>query len=70
MGILTFDITCPHCLRENAVLEGWAELRINAGPLVNVAFCCRSCFQSGYCYCENEYPGGYLPRAKSRQNMM
>lgn len=68
MGILTFDITCPHCLRENAVLEGWAELRINAGPLVNVAFCCRSCFQSGIAIVKMNNPGGYLPRAKSRQN--
>jgi len=68
MGILTFDITCPHCLRENAVLEGWAELRINAEPLVNVAFSCRSCFQAGIAIVKMNNPGGYLPRAKSRQN--
>lgn len=68
MGILTFDITCPHCLRENAVLEGWAELRINAEPFVNVAFSCRSCSQAGIAIVAMKIPSGHLPRAKARQN--
>lgn len=37
MGILTFDMTCPHCLREKAVLEGWAENRVNNSELNSCA---------------------------------
>lgn len=43
MGLLSLNITCPHCLRENAVIEGFAEKLVGNGPTYNVAFACRSC---------------------------
>lgn len=68
MGILTFDMTCPHCLREKAVLEGWAENRVNNSELVNVAFSCRSCLQAGIAVVLMIKPGGLMPLAKAKQN--
>ncbi|EIC84020.1 DUF4145 domain-containing protein [Serratia sp. M24T3] len=42
MGILTLDITCPHCLRDNAVLTAFGETLKNDG-VFSVGFICRSC---------------------------
>ncbi|MFB0770354.1 DUF4145 domain-containing protein [Proteus cibi] len=48
MGMLSFDVTCPYCLRENAVLEAFSEkLRGNNPDLIDVAFKCRSCQKAG-----------------------
>lgn len=43
MGLLSLNITCPHCLRENAVVEGFAEKRVGESHHYHVAFSCRSC---------------------------
>nr|WP_309148490.1 DUF4145 domain-containing protein [Providencia stuartii] len=48
MGMLSFDLTCPFCLRENAVLQAFSEhMRGNDVPIVDVAFKCRSCQKVG-----------------------
>jgi len=47
MGILTFNLMCPHCSRENAVLEAFAEMPRNGTDITNTAFCCRSCGGAG-----------------------
>ncbi|MGX8941581.1 DUF4145 domain-containing protein [Symbiopectobacterium sp. Eva_TO] len=47
MGMLSFDTTCPHCLRENAVLIGLNESnRINTN-IYDVQFRCNTCNKSG-----------------------
>ncbi|EOB0127755.1 hypothetical protein ACIPZL_004219, partial [Escherichia coli] len=28
MGLVSFDITCPHCLKERAVIEAFAENKL------------------------------------------
>jgi hypothetical protein len=43
MGLLSLNITCPHCLRERAVIEGFAEKQVGNESIFNVAFTCRSC---------------------------
>lgn len=48
MGMLSFDVTCPFCLRENAVLRAFSEKhRSSDSRLVDVAFKCRSCQKVG-----------------------
>lgn len=47
MGILSFDITCPHCLRENAVLQAFSQHQRQDANLYDVPFFCRSCDRSG-----------------------
>ncbi|MDR5611431.1 MULTISPECIES: DUF4145 domain-containing protein [unclassified Arsenophonus] len=47
MGMLSFDITCPHCLKDNAVLEGFSERNRNNTNIYDVPFFCRSCEQTG-----------------------
>lgn len=42
MGILTLDITCPHCLRDKAVLTAFGEVAKSESEYC-VAFLCRSC---------------------------
>lgn len=42
MGILTLDITCPHCLRDRAVLTAFGDTG-KPGGLFSVGFICRSC---------------------------
>ncbi|MCG7388710.1 DUF4145 domain-containing protein [Pantoea sp. ACRSB] len=68
MGILTFDITCPHCLREKAMLEAFAEKAIDNGPFTNVAFFCRSCEQAGICVVRSRRAGIPKPLSKSKEN--
>lgn len=48
MGMLSFDTTCPYCLRENAVLQAFSERhRDSNSTLVDVVFRCRSCQRVG-----------------------
>lgn len=48
MGMVSFDETCPHCLRENAVLMAFAEIPKGENDhSFDVAFTCRSCGGSG-----------------------
>ncbi|EJD6501084.1 DUF4145 domain-containing protein [Providencia rettgeri] len=48
MGMLSFDLTCPFCLRDNAVLQAFSErLRDSNSQIADVAFKCRSCQQVG-----------------------
>ncbi|MBT0720423.1 DUF4145 domain-containing protein [Rosenbergiella collisarenosi] len=42
MGILTLDITCPHCLREKAVLTAFGQVAKSESEYC-VSFLCRSC---------------------------
>ncbi len=46
--MLSFDLTCPFCLRDNAVLQAFSErLRDSNSQIADVAFKCRSCQQVG-----------------------
>ncbi|WP_223825610.1 DUF4145 domain-containing protein [Enterobacter hormaechei] len=45
--MLSFDIFCPHCKKENAVLEAFGEHHRHATYFYDVAFFCRSCAQAG-----------------------
>jgi len=42
MGVLTLDITCPHCLRDRAVLTAFGEIAKDDREY-SVSFLCRSC---------------------------
>ncbi|HGM9889549.1 TPA: DUF4145 domain-containing protein [Proteus mirabilis] len=56
MGILSFDVTCPFCLRENAVLQAFSEhLRDNNSLIADVAFKCRSCQKVGIAVVDISY---------------
>ncbi|MFS1583923.1 MAG: DUF4145 domain-containing protein [Candidatus Arsenophonus phytopathogenicus] len=73
MGMLSFDITCPHCLKDNAVLVGFSEHRRNDTDFYDIPFYCRSCEQTGiavvksstsqgpYSYCRREDINIVLP---------
>lgn len=70
MGILTFNLSCPHCLRDNAVLEAFAELQINNSNMSNIAYSCRSCGGAGIAVVE-KYSSGATPAlalALAKQN--
>ncbi|EMA4724024.1 DUF4145 domain-containing protein [Proteus mirabilis] len=48
MGMLSIDTTCPHCLREKAVLIAIYEIRRSEqSPLLDITFKCRSCQKVG-----------------------
>ncbi|HHE4902725.1 MULTISPECIES: DUF4145 domain-containing protein [Morganella] len=48
MGMLSFDMTCPHCLREKAVLTAINEVRRDEQlDLIDITFKCRSCLKVG-----------------------
>ncbi|EEU2709897.1 DUF4145 domain-containing protein [Escherichia coli] len=47
MGLVSFDITCPSCLRTRTAIEAFAEKRIEKTSFFNVAFTCRSCGLGG-----------------------
>lgn len=42
MGILTLDISCPHCLRDNAVLTAFGQVSKSKTDYC-ISFLCRSC---------------------------
>lgn len=42
MGILTLDITCPHCMRDKAVLTAFGQVLKTTNEYC-VSFLCRSC---------------------------
>lgn len=71
MGTLTLDITCPHCLKENAFIEAFAERRQGAQPIFDVAFSCRSCDKSLIASIATTVPGGSGPlsTAKNGHNL-
>ncbi|MGG2143303.1 DUF4145 domain-containing protein [Symbiopectobacterium sp. RP] len=47
MGMLSFNTTCPHCLREKAVLIGLNEQKRGTTDIYDVHFVCNSCNKSG-----------------------
>jgi thiol-disulfide isomerase/thioredoxin len=68
MGILTFNLSCPHCLRENAVLEAFAELQVNNSNKSNIAYSCRSCGGAGIAVVEKYSSGAVSALALAKQN--
>ena len=44
MGMLSINETCPHCLKENAVLSSIKEANLAVG-FFSVVFQCQSCFR-------------------------
>lgn len=60
MGMLSFDTTCPHCYRENAVLIGRNECRRGDSDIYDVQFTCRSCNASGIAVVISYTGGGPL----------
>lgn len=67
MGLVSFDITCPHCLKERAVIEAFAEKQIEKTPLFNVAFVCRSCHLGGVAIVEIPSDHYHGPMAESQK---
>ncbi|HFP4429279.1 TPA: hypothetical protein ACHGKB_003380 [Escherichia coli] len=67
MGLVSFDITCPHCLKERAVIEAFAEKQIEKTPLFNVAFVCRSCHRGGVAIVEIPSDHYHGPMAESQK---
>ncbi|WP_051225678.1 hypothetical protein [Photorhabdus temperata] len=61
------DVMCPHCLRENPILECMSEFILNQKQLLGMVFLCRSC--NGVTVAEVEPDentvrgGGYLLRS-------
>ncbi|QEZ93108.1 DUF4145 domain-containing protein [Proteus sp. CD3] len=47
MGMLFFNLTCPHCHRDNAVLQAFSESKRQSSNIYDIAFKCRSCGKSG-----------------------
>ncbi|HHR6050804.1 TPA: DUF4145 domain-containing protein [Providencia alcalifaciens] len=71
MGKLFFNQTCPHCLRENAVLESFGEQQKGDGePFYDVSFMCRSCHNSGIAVVRSNTSYGPLHTAGSRTSGM
>lgn len=66
MGLLSFNISCPHCLKENAVLSAFSEHKRSGLPIYDVSFYCRSCEQAGIAVVGSSSP--YGPYQKSRLN--
>ncbi|MFV8979827.1 DUF4145 domain-containing protein [Serratia fonticola] len=66
MGLLSFNITCPHCLKENAVIAGFSEHKRSNLPIYDVAFFCRSCEQAGIAVVVSN--STYGPYQRSRQS--
>ncbi|PQQ22399.1 DUF4145 domain-containing protein [Photorhabdus hindustanensis] len=63
------DVMCPHCLRENPILECVSEFLLSQKRLLGMAFLCRSC--NGVTVAEVDpdestvMGGGYLRRSNS-----
>jgi hypothetical protein len=66
MGLLSFNISCPHCLKENAVLSAFSEHKRSSLPVYDVSFYCRSCEQAGIAVVGSG--SSYGPYQKSRLN--
>ncbi|MEQ4914240.1 DUF4145 domain-containing protein [Morganella morganii] len=67
MGMLSFDVTCPHCLRENAVLQAFGENRKSDNAYCfDVAFTCRSCSGSGIAIVHSN--NSYAPLHSTKQS--
>lgn len=66
MGMLSINVSCPHCLKENAVLAGFSERKRSNDPIYDIAFSCRSCEQAGIAVVYTAENMG--PYNKSRQN--
>lgn len=71
MGILTLNISCPHCLRENAVIQAFAEKQKGNSVVFDVAFSCRSCDKCLIAEIANYSgtPGGPYHAAKKTDNV-
>lgn len=63
MGMLSFDKTCPHCLKDNAVLVGFGENKRDDSCIYDVAFCCCSCNKAGIAVIQATPAGGPLDTA-------
>ncbi|MEQ5123419.1 DUF4145 domain-containing protein [Morganella morganii] len=60
MGMVSFDKSCPHCLKDNAVLVGFAEHKRGDSYIYDVAFYCRSCSKAGTAVVQATNVGGPL----------
>lgn len=65
MGMLSFDKTCPHCLKDNAVLVGFSEKKRGDSDIYDVAFYCRSCNKAGIAVVQATNAGGPLSVASN-----
>jgi hypothetical protein len=70
MGMLSFNITCPHCLRENAVLQAFSEHLRNDTSVYDVAFACRSCEKSGIAVVNSNVRQGPYALANAGRNIV
>ncbi|EPS1557780.1 DUF4145 domain-containing protein [Proteus mirabilis] len=65
MGMVSFNQTCPHCLKDNAVLVGVHEIYRGENDVYDVTFFCRSCNKSGIAVVQASNVGGPLQVAQS-----
>ncbi|EPB6939423.1 DUF4145 domain-containing protein [Proteus mirabilis] len=65
MGMVSFNQTCPHCLKDNAVLIGVYESYRGENDVYDVTFFCRSCNKSGIAVVQATNVGGPLKVAES-----
>lgn len=65
MGMVSFNQTCPHCLKDNAVLIGVYESYRGENDVYDVTFFCRSCNKSGIAVVQSSNVGGPLQVAQN-----
>ncbi|MDU1953588.1 MAG: DUF4145 domain-containing protein [Atlantibacter hermannii] len=65
MGLLSFNISCPHCLRENAVLEGFSEHQRYETNIFDIGFFCRSCSHAGIAVVHTSRNGPFYETQRS-----
>lgn len=70
MGMLSFNITCPHCLRENAVLQAFSEHIRHDTYIYDVAFACRSCEKAGIAVVASAIRNGPFNSASNGGNII
>ncbi len=63
--MVSFNQTCPHCLKDNAVLVGVHEIYRGENDVYDVTFFCRSCNKSGIAVVQASNVGGPLQVAQS-----
>lgn len=68
--MLSFNITCPHCLKENAVLQAYSEHVRQGSDLYDVAFACRSCEKAGIAVVDSNVRQGPFSVASSGYNVV
>lgn len=68
MAMLSIDITCPHCLKDNAVMKFVQQTPLSA-RFFSLVFQCQSCFKLLVAEVETDITGGPANLGKVRISM-